>query len=281
MSTTNDQIAKYYQALYEQQLEELCNGGMKLDKAELMAQKHAIKETALHFFTDPKFPNKASTWNFLYASHVARKAGILIEPATVEKVISADQSWKKSSGHAFEEMVKTLGNATLEGTGLSIVLQREVKALMDKGTLKNESRDLEWLKHQLDSDVFDLYIMKDFIIFGCIQAKTSVRDRVTRDREPSFLAMEHFFWSVIFVLDGKFLALPKFQHMVNGGGKEFTGNGWHSLYAFHLPIGAGNGRIKLLDNGLEIFKSDALEAAETWFGSGRQWMNRDWNSNIS
>jgi len=34
-----------------------------------------------------------------------RKSGIS-DLDTINKVISADQSWKKSSGHAFEEMVK-------------------------------------------------------------------------------------------------------------------------------------------------------------------------------
>ena len=40
--------------------------------------------------------------------------------------------------------------------------------------------------------------------FGCVQCKTSIRDRVTRDREPSIHAMESYFWSVVFVLDGEY-----------------------------------------------------------------------------
>ena len=57
------------------------------------------------------------------------------------------------------------------------------------------------------------------------------------DREPSIHAMQSFFGSVVFVLDGDFLRLPKFVSMINGGSEEFRENGWHGmLHISDLPL---------------------------------------------
>ena len=75
------------------------------------------------------------------------------------------------------------------------------------GGLENEEPDLNALRNYITGSAFDLCAINDNVIFGCIQAKTSVRDRVTRDSEPSLKhSMNHFFWSIIFVLDGHFLS---------------------------------------------------------------------------
>ncbi len=270
------EIGKKYIELFEKKLAELAKSGLRSEEQrEREAQKYAIKETTLHYFAILQPKEKATAWAAIYAAHVARKAGIAVTPETVEKVISADQSWKKSSGHAFEEVVKELGNGALAGTGIEIVLQRDIMPLMRNGAIHNEPRDLEWLTTQIGSSVFDLFAIKDGFIFGCIQAKTSIRDRVTRDREPSMNAMMRFFWSVVFVLDGDFLKLPKFQHMVNGGNDEFRDNGWHGLYAFTLPNEDLNTRINLLDADLSVFKKHAEAAAKYWLEK-RQWFNKDW-----
>ena len=106
--------------------------------------------------------------------------------------------------------------------------------MIKAGELSNEPRDINWLKEQVRSGVFDLYavIEKDNgkkFCYGCIQSKTSIRDRVTRDREPSLQAMRSFFWSVIIVLDGDFLRLPKFIAMIDGGTSEYPNNGIVSI----------------------------------------------------
>ena len=134
-----------------------------------------------------KYPSvePAAIWRGIYEIHVHRKSGI-DDAEIIDKVIKADQSWKKSSGHAFEEMVKLLANAALEGTNIEILLQRDLNTLVKAGELANEPRDISWLKEQIASSVFDLYATyKDGekrFCFGCIQSKTSIRDRVTRDR---------------------------------------------------------------------------------------------------
>ena len=193
----------------------------KVDKIETASQKEAIKLATMEGIK--RFPDveAALIWQSVYEAHVHRKSGIN-DADTISKVISADQSWKKSSGHAFEEMIKILGTAALHDSGIDIILQRDLNTLIKAKELSNEPRDISWLKEQIKGSIFDLYTVvhtsdgKQFC-YGCVQTKTSVRDRVTRDREPSMQAMQSFFWSTIIVLDGDFLKLPKFISMVNGG----------------------------------------------------------------
>ena len=240
------------------------------------AQKSAIRLAITKALR--KFPNEpvAELWSAIYRAHLFRKSGIS-DLVTIDKVISADQSWKKSSGHAFEEMVKELASLALYGTGVEIVLQRDLNTLIKANELANEPRDISWLKEQIKANIFDLYgilIIDDKkYCFGCVQAKTSIRDRVTRDREPSIHAMQSFFWSVVFVLDGDFLRLPKFVSMINGGSEEFPENGWHGMYV--LSVKDTKERIYPLTMDFEIFKKHALQAADQW-QKRRQWFDRKW-----
>lgn len=95
-------------------------------------------------------------------------------------------------------MIKILGTAALHDSGIDILLQRDLNTLIKAQELSNEPRDISRLKEQIKASVFDLYTVvhtpdgKQFC-YGCIQSKTSVRDRVTRDREPSMQAMQSFF----------------------------------------------------------------------------------------
>ena len=243
------------------------------------AQKSAIRIAITKALR--KYPGEpvAELWSAIYRAHLFRKSGIS-DLKTINKVISADQSWKKSSGHAFEEMVKELASLALCGTGVEIILQRDLNTLIKANELANEPRDISWLKEQIKANIFDLYgiltIDDKKYCFGCVQAKTSIRDRVTRDREPSIHAMQSFFWSVVFVLDGDFLRLPKFVSMINGGSEEFRENGWHGMYV--LSVKEINKRIYPLSMDFEIFKSHALQAAEQW-QKRRQWFDSKWIAN--
>ena len=251
----------------------------KEGEIEKAAQKEAIKEATIEGIK--RFPDveAALIWRAVYETHVHRKSGIS-DADTISNVISADQSWKKSSGHAFEEMIKTLGNAALHDSGIDILLQRDLNALIKAKELSNEPRDISWLKEQIKASIFDLYAVvhtpegKRFC-YGCIQSKTSVRDRVTRDREPSMQAMQSFFWSTIIVLDGDFLKLPKFISMVNGGTTEYVKNGWHGMYVFSEQY--SQDRIYSIDFDFKNFKEHAITAANFWL-TQRQWMNEQWRA---
>lgn len=247
-------------------------------KIETTAQKEAIQQATIDSMRNFPDVEPADIWKAVYEVHVHRKSGI-DDAETIAKVISADQSWKKSSGHAFEEMIKFLASAALEGTGIQIVLQRDLNILIKAGEINNEPRDISWLKEQIRGGVFDLYALvtredgKTFC-YGCIQSKTSVRDRVTRDREPSLQAMASYFWSTIIVLDGDFLRLPKFISMVNGGTTEHPTNGWHGLYVFSEQYSGG--RIYPTDLNFKNFKEHAVEAAHYWL-TQRQWFDHEWH----
>lgn len=248
----------------------------KIAAIETSAQKEAIKNATIEGMRRYPDVEASKIWRAIYETHVHRKSGI-DDAETIYKVVSADQSWKKSSGHAFEEMVKLLGTAALYNDVIEIILQRDLNTIIKAGELNNEPRDISWLKEQIKASVFDLYALvhkedKQYC-FGCIQSKTSIRDRVTRDREPSMQAMQSFFWSTVIVLDGDFLRLPKFVSMVNGGTIEHPQNGWHGMYVFSDQY--SQGRIYSLDLDFTVFKDHAIKAADYWL-TQRQWFNMDW-----
>ncbi len=254
----------------------------KKNEIETAAQKEAIKKATIDGIKQFPTIEAALVWRSVYESHIHRKSGIN-DADTISKVISADQSWKKSSGHAFEEMIKFLGTAALQDCGIEIILQRDLSTLIKANELDNEPRDISWLKEQIAASIFDLYAVvhatngKTFC-FGCIQSKTSIRDRVTRDREPSMQAMQSFFWSTVIVLDGDFLKNPKFVSMVNGGTVEHEKNGWHGLYVFSDKY--IKDRIYPIDLDFKNFKDHAVTAANYWL-SQRQWFNAEWRADAN
>lgn len=243
---------------------------------EKAAQKEAIKCAFVEALKRFEQVSASEIWAYIYESHMHRKSGVS-DSLLISKIVSADQSWKKSSGHAFEEMIKSLASDALRNDDIEIVLQRDLSILIKAGEIANEPRDVSWLKEQVKSSVFDLYalIKKDdkTYCFGCIQSKTSIRDRVTRDREPSLHAMASFFWSTVIVLDGDFLKLPKFMAMVNGGTTEFPENGWHGMY--ELSGRTTRGRVYPLDLDFSMFREHAVFAAEQWL-TQRQWFDHKW-----
>lgn len=249
-----------------------------LEKIEREAQKEAIKLSAIQTMKDYPYIEPNIIWNYIYTAHLFRKSGIR-DIVVINKVISADQSWKKSSGTAFEDMIKQLGITQLHKDNIDIVLAKDLTEIINNKQLDNEERDIKWLKQQLNNSIFDLYAIVNVenksYCYGCIQTKSSVRDRVTRDREPSVHAMENFFWSVIVVLDGDYLKVPKFKQMVNGGTQEFPKNGWHGLYVFTDTL--NDNRIYPTNLELKNFKEHAIEAADYWLHQ-RQWFNRDWKA---
>lgn len=251
----------------------------KAEEIETASQKEAIKIATMEGIRHFPDVEAALIWRAVYEIHVHRKSGIN-NADTISKVISADQSWKKLSGHAFEEMIKILGSSALHDSGIEIVLQRDLNTLIKAGEISNEPRDISWLKEQIKASVFDLYAVVHTrdnrqYCYGCIQSKTSIRDRVTRDREPSMQAMQSFFWSTIIVLDGDFLKLPKFISMVNGGTTEYPTNGWHGMYVFSEKH--SQDRIYPIDLAFENFKEHAIVAAKYWL-SQRQWFNEQWRA---
>lgn len=262
-----------YHGLYVYVYNQILNGRTSSNAktaAEREAQKTAIKETlkmALERFPDHE---AAELWRAIYVAHLKRKAGIAdlntLDEEVIQRVISADQSWKKASGHAFEAFIEEVANPELRQYGVKFVLQRELSEMIHNGEIHNDDVDMAWINQRIHTDVFDLYAISSWqnhnYVFGCIQSKTSIRDRVTRDREPSQQAMNGSFWSVAVALDGAFLALPKFQEMVNGGGEDYEENGWHGLYVMSDKFTVD--RIYPVDRNLSLLVDHARQASEAF-----------------
>lgn len=282
-----DMIFNYCKTVYNKAYSKACNEFLdgksrtqkNLEDAERYAQKLAIRTSLKDGVAKFSTEDVAVIWKNVYKVHIFRKSGLNVDEETVAKVISAEQSWRKSSGHAFEELVKELSNLSLEGSGIEVILQKDLNLLIKAGEIANEPRDIAWLEKQIKAAIFDLYTIVEKngkrFVFGCIQSKTSVRDRVTRDREPSIHAMQSFFWSACIALDGEFLKMPKFIGMVNGGTAEFPENGWHGMYVLSEIV--TEDRLYHTGFDLDLFTQHAKEAAEYWL-SQRQWFNLDWKA---
>lgn len=283
----NDDVKKFCIELYDKAFDahlELLSSSIshltesKLKEIEVSAQKEAIKQAIIGGIKEFPTVSPSEIWKAIHIAHMYRKTK-LDDLSLIANIVSADQSWKKSSGHAFEEMVKEMASLSLQDHGIEIVLQRDMSTLLKAGEIANEPRDISWLKEQVKKAIFDLYAImwKDGkrYCFGCLQAKTSIRDRVTRDREPSIHAMQSYFWSAVFVLDGDFLKMPKFINMVNGGSVEFPENGWHGMYSFTTE--ESNDRIYGIDISFDRFVEHALKASKQWRDQ-RQWFDINWRA---
>jgi len=266
-----------YKSLFDHGMNELKISN--LEDRRRFSQKRAIKQTAINAIN--KYPDIEPTeiWKTIYVSHVNNFSGI-IDQKIIDSVISADNSWKKSSGHAFEEIIKDIGNLNLNEFGIVILLQKELNLELHNNNVLNEVRDISWLKEQVKSSIFDLYLAlkndNKYLVFGCVQSKTSIRDRVTRDREPSINAMKAFFFSIAIVMDGDFLKLPKFQNMVNGHSTEYEINGWHYMYVFTNKK-INNDRIISIDINMDNMVSHIKDAALFW-KIQRQWFDHKWKA---
>lgn len=250
--------------------------------SERLAQHEAMLETFQEAYEKYKnVANAAQVWNAIYNVHLRRKAKIEdlseLNETIIENIISAAQSWKKCSGHVFEDYIVRSTLERLREYHIQLVLQKKLTQMLKKGEIGNESEDQ--LEKLAKSDDFDIYALVDFngmnYVFGCIQAKTSIRDRVGRDRDFSIPVMEKHFWSVAVALDGQYLAMPKFEHMVNGGGEtQYEENGWHGMYAMSNVV--SNDRI-YYDKDLELLIEDSRQAAQK-FISARQRFDRYWKA---
>lgn len=279
-----DYCKKQYNTTFEKTLKSLTTktnkrlgkvSDSKKEDFEKIAQLEAIKVTMIE--GRKLYPNNIPLlWASIYKAHLYRKSGIG-DPEVVAKAIQAEQSWRASSGHAFEAMVKELGSLALAGTNIRYVLQKDLNILLKAKELVNQPTDIAWLKSQVKGSVFDVYVVADIkvineetnkveekpICFGCVQCKTSIRDRVSRDIVPSREAMASNFWSIGIVLDGTMIEVPKYKNMVNGNPEsEFKKNGWHGMYV--LSFKDNIDRIYGVDLELNIIREHTIKAFNCW-----------------
>lgn len=199
------------------------------------------------------------------------------QESVIKRSLSAHQSWIKSSGHSFERYISNIDSDDLQRNEVRFILQSELTKMIKENRLANTTEDIAGLSSW--GKDFDLYAIQSIHgethVFGCIQSKTSIRDRVGRDVTFSRNAMDGLFWSAAVTLDGAFLNMPEFIHMVNGGG-SYSLNGWHGMYAMS-GIQESNERIYKVDDSLNLFVDHAIAAARQ-FISDRRMLNHEWKA---
>ncbi len=254
--------------------------------AKLAAQRKAIDKTLvdslLHYADKISEDEIWKNIALVHKLNVASLADFGISESEqadiLARCLSAHQSWIKSSGHSFERYIASINNKELQENEITFILQSDLTKMIKKGSLNNTPDDIKGLTSW--GKDFDLYAIQsihgDVHVFGCIQSKTSIRDRVGRDVNFSKNAMEGLFWSVAVTLDGSFLNLDEFKHMVNGGG-SYPVNGWHGMYAMS-GINENNDRIYKVNDTLDLFAQHAVKAAKQ-FIADRRMLTANWKPN--
>lgn len=254
-----------------------------LQAARLHAQRKAIDKVLVEALL--KYSSEVAEsdiWREIAITHKVNVAELLDfdisadkHAAVLERCLSAHQSWIKSSGHSFERYIANISNDVLCKNEIRFILQSELTSMIKAKALNNTLEDIEGLSSW--GKDFDLYAIQevhgDVHVFGCIQSKTSIRDRVGRDVTFSHNAMDGLFWSAGITLDGDFLNMPEFVHMVNGG-KSYKENGWHGMYAMS-GITKSNDRIYKVDDTMSLFIDHAIAAAKQFISDRRQ-LNASW-----
>ena len=277
-------VSNIYQKTYNREYDIECQkSNITSQSARLKAQRKAIDKALVESLLkySPQVP-ESDIWNEIGMVHKLNVAqldtfGIPQDQQAniIERCLSAHQSWIKSSGHSFERYISNIESDILKKNEIHFILQSELTYMIRHNVLANTKDDINGLKSW--GKDFDLYAIQsvhgDTHVFGCIQSKTSIRDRVGRDVTFSRNAMDNLFWSVAVTLDGSFLNMTEFIHMVNGGGSYKT-NGWHGMYAMS-GIEDANGRIYKVDDSMLLLINHAVSAAKQ-FISDRRRLNVDW-----
>lgn len=285
--TYKEFCARVYKETFDREFIDATTGEYSpaaITASRLNAQRKAIDKVLIEaLLTFPNVPEN-DIWEAIGITHKVNAAQLddfgipsIQQEEVIKRCLSAHQSWIKSSGHSFERYISNINNPDLERNEIRFILQSELTKLIRDNALVNTPEDIQGLK-EWGKD-FDLYAIQsvhgETHVFGCIQSKTSIRDRVGRDVTFSHNAMDGLFWSVAVTLDGAFLNMPEFIHMVNGGG-SYASNGWHGMYAMS-GIEGDNGRIYKVDDSLSLFITHAIAAARQ-FISDRRLLNGNWHA---
>ena len=203
------------------------------------AQKNAIDKAFVECMAQFPEMEEEVLWSLISLAHKLNIAHLeefeldrMQRFEVYSRCISAHQSWNKASGHSFERYISKISTPLMEENEVQFMLKSDVLKLIKANKIYNHEEDIDLIKEWNDN--FDLYAVQTNHgkphIFGCIQVKTSIRDRVGRDDQFSKNAMEKNFWVAEAVLNGDFFYMPKYYAMVNGGSVTYPENNWHGVY---------------------------------------------------
>lgn len=172
-----------------------------------------------------------------------RVSGLTVEE--IARAKKADQKWLNMSGNAYEVIIKNEINEEMMFSNIKVLTPTELRMALSKDKVKNDEKDLELIRNWITGKTFDLYIVKSVadgvVVFSVVQCKKSIRERVSRDREPSMKAMRNGFWSILISLSDDGLGTTvgtKSREMFNGG-IHFRGKGWSVAYVEGLELESG------------------------------------------
>lgn len=255
----------------------------KKTAARREAQKVAIDNVFVQAMK--KFPEleEETIWMLISLAHKLKIARLdefelnqMQRIEAYERCISAHQSWNKASGHSFERYIANIDKKIMEENEVKFILKSDATKMIKAGKMYNHPDDLHLIEEWNDN--FDLYAIQTnhgkAHIFGCIQVKTSIRDRVGRDDQFSKNAMEKNFWVAEAVLNGEFFKMPKYDAMVNGGSTTYPENNWHGVYV--MAGIESKGRI-YHDVSFEVMARHAVIAADC-FCVNRAQLTRNWKA---
>lgn len=187
------------------------------------AQKNAIDKAFVECMAQFPEMEEEVLWSLISLAHKLNIAHLeefeldrMQRFEVYSRCISAHQSWNKASGHSFERYISKISTPLMEENEVQFMLKSDVLKLIKANKIYNHEEDIDLIKEWNDN--FDLYAVQTNHgkphIFGCIQVKTSIRDRVGRDDQFSKNAMEKNFWVAEAVLNGDFFYMPKYYAMV-------------------------------------------------------------------
>ena len=197
-------VSNIYQKTYKREYDIECQkSNITSQSARLKAQRKAIDKALVESLLkySPQVP-ESDIWNEIGMVHKLNVAqldtfGIPQDQQAdiIERCLSAHQSWIKSSGHSFERYISNIESDILKKNEIRFILQSELTYMIRHNLLANTKDDINGLKSW--GKDFDLYAIQsvhgDTHVFGCIQSKTSIRDRVGRDVTFSRNAMDNLF----------------------------------------------------------------------------------------
>jgi len=265
---------------------------VRVDEGASVAQKERARREAQAAAIDKayvislqQFPDleEEKIWALISAAHKLNLADLdrfnldrMNRMLAYDSAVSAHQSWNRSSGLSFERYISRIQTSEMFSNEIRFELKSKVFDFIKKGKITNHESDLRLIREWADN--FDLYALQtihnEMHIFGCIQVKTSIRDRVGRDDQFSKNAMESNFWVAEAVLNGDFFKNPKYYAMVNGGTITYPENNWHGVYV--MAGIESDGRI-YKDMTFETMAKHAVIAAKC-FTVNRTSLTRSWKA---
>lgn len=168
---------------------------------------------------------------------------LLFDDELISSFDSAKQSWKRASGLAWENYFEgTFVSGTDE---IKVIGSSDMKKLLLGNHINNREgvpsplhffdvNQMEYFNSLLNKKDFDLFLLfyssyhKKWRLFGLVQCKTSIRDRIKINASTSIEAMNNHLWSILLALDP--------DNFLRGQYYDMAKANWHGVYFMEKDI---------------------------------------------